>query len=158
MPGRDYVGSARRPRKRLVALEGCWVSRGCTRYGKVKRASASCVQRLPISPTLSLYRKNFVANFVGFDCKCVIFAFFEPHRLFFCFKERTICRAMHSSVREPRRDMVCASCRTSDPTTIRGLKHSYPYKTGLAVIVSVKTFRIYVNIRVQPHGGRVGCW
>lgn len=52
---------------------------------------------------------------------------------------------MCSSVREPGRDVGWASCRTSDPTTIRGLKHSY--KTGLAVIISVKTFRIYVNIK-----------
>ena len=84
---------------------------------------------------------------MGFGCKCVIFAFFESHRLFLCFKEKTIYRAMHSCVHGPHRDMACASCRTSDPTTIRGLKHSYPYKTGLAVIISVKIFRIYVDIK-----------
>lgn len=54
---------------------------------------------------------------------------------------------MHSSVCGPHRDMVCSSCKTSNPITVSGLNHSYPYKTRLAVIISVKIFRIYVNIK-----------
>lgn len=89
----------------------------------------------------------FIANFMGFGCKCVIFAFSESHRLFLCLKEKICCRTMCSSVRGPRRDVGCASCRISYPTSVRGLNHFYPYKTGLAVIISVKILRVYVNIK-----------
>lgn len=32
----------------------------------------------------------FAANFMGFGCKGVIFAFFECRQLFLCFKEKTV--------------------------------------------------------------------
>lgn len=54
---------------------------------------------------------------------------------------------MHSSVCGPLRYMTCSSCKTSNPTTVRGLNHSYPYKTRLAVIISVKILKINANIK-----------
>lgn len=50
-------------------------------------------------------------------------------------------------MRGPHSDMACSSCKISNPPTVRGLKHSYPYKTRLAVIISVKIFKINVNIK-----------
>lgn len=84
------------------------------------------------------YRKSlYLANFMGFGCNCVKFAFFESHRPYLCFKKKVICRAMHSSAQGP--------WFVPDPTAIRGLKHSCLHKTGLAVIISEEICRIYVN-------------
>lgn len=88
-----------------------------------------------------------------------MFACFESHQPFLGFKEKTISRGMRSSARGPRRDTVCASCRTSDPTTIRGLNQTSLRKIGQAVIVfngGIQDLPKYK--RVWVHRGCAGCW